>query len=56
MLDDCTQNTPIDIGTPAERAWQRLRVAILRNLDEPDDALRPVIERLHDEFLAACGE
>lgn len=44
------------IATPADRAWQRLRCAILINLRDPSDPLRAVIEGLRREFLQACSE
>lgn len=50
------RNPPISIATAQERAWQRVRVVILQNLDDPNDRLRPIIERLGREFVKACGE
>lgn len=44
----------VSIATAKERAWERLRFAILINLHDPNDALRPIIERRKADFLAAC--
>ena len=56
IVQNCERNPePISIATVQDRAWQRFRVAILKNLDDPNDTLRPVIEDLKERYLRACG-